>query len=440
MNKARAEQVQKDKWSGRKRTTLLITLFTVSVFSQIDRVLPFILAESIKRDLGLSDTQIGLLTGVAFSVCYSLASVPLGRISDKGWAKQVLLFCILVWSLMTTLGGLATGFVLLALSRFGVALGEAGGTPASHAIIVDKIPKKFRGRAIGLFSMGIPLGTMIGFALGGFIGDSFGWRYTFIGAGMLGLIAVLLVVVFTKKNTVVRDAGQGGKNLITSALDLFSKPAFVWLFVVANLVGFATAPFYSFTAPFLIRTHNFTASEVGLSFGLLQGLMGIFGTLMGGRWFDKIVDQGNKKLMGPPAVALIVSSVALLLGLFMPTGMLTILCFVPGMFSFAFLLPFAFGSGHMVAGQGKQALATGIFMMGSGILSVALSPLLVGIISDMATMASIENGLQIGMLIVPLFCALAGVGCLMASNSIKKYLGKAKGTSGAGQGFTEKFS
>ena len=222
---------------GWRRTGLLITLLLVSIFSQIDRVLPFILAESIKIDLNLSDTQLGLLTGLAFSICYSLASLPLARIADKGRAKEVLVVCLVLWSAMTTLGGFAYGFALLSISRFGVALGEAGGTPASHTLIVNSIPKKLQGRAIGLYTMGLPLGTMIGFALGGWIGEQFGWRYAFIGAGTFGAFLVIMIMVFVMKNSVVKHHPFHEDNFMTSVIKLFSKPAFVRLFIVSNLFG-----------------------------------------------------------------------------------------------------------------------------------------------------------------------------------------------------------
>lgn len=146
---------------------MLPAILFVSALSQVDRILPFIMAEAIKADLSLSDTQIGLLTGVAFAVCYSLLSLPLARAADRGSPRLVLVSCILGWSAMTMLGGLAASFLLLAFTRFGVAFGEAGGTPAGHAIIARKIRPERRGLAIGLFAMGIPLGTMVGFAAGG---------------------------------------------------------------------------------------------------------------------------------------------------------------------------------------------------------------------------------------------------------------------------------
>lgn len=413
----------KNQWlTGWRRNMLLITLLLVSIFSQIDRILPFIMAESIKADLNLSDTQLGLITGLAFSVCYSFASLPFARISDNGLAKQVLFWCIIIWSIMTGFGGLTTGFVTLALSRFGVALGEAGGTPASHAIIVRKISEKFRGRALGLFSMGIPLGTMLGFSIGGWANDTIGWRNAFFGAGAFGIFVLIMVVLFIQKNNRTKRVIANTGNFFSSAKNLLANPTFRWLFVATNLLGFASAPFYIFVSPFLIRTYGLTAAEVGLSFGILQGLMGVAGTLLGGRLFDRAVSRGSRRLMNPPAIVFSIASITTTAALFMPASWMSITLFIPGMFSFAFLLPHGFGAGHLVAGAGKQALSSGLLMLGSGLLPAALSPFLVGIISDAATAAGVDNGLKMGLLISPLFIVLSGICCFIISRKLIPYL------------------
>ena len=405
-----------------RKTALLLTLLLVSIVSQIDRVLPFILSESIKTDLGLSDTQIGLLTGVAFTICYALASIPLARISDKGKAHKVLLWCIIIWSLMTGLGGFALGFMTLAISRIGVALGEAGGTPASHAIIAKKIPESFRGRAIGIFTMGIPIGTMIGFAIGGWANDSIGWRNVLFAAGISGVLVFLMVSIFIGKQDITKQSSQNEDSFLKSSKELFSKPAFLWLFFAAILMGFASAPFYIFISPFLIRTFELTASEVGLTFGLINGLTGIIGTLAGGKIYDRAVKKGARDLMNPPAIISIIASITTLAAIFVPIRWLSIILLIPGMFSFTFLLPFAFGAGHMIAGLRKKAFATSLLMLGSGLLGATIAPLLVGIISDIATSYNIKNGLQIGLLIIPICSLLLGLVGFIVSKKISQFL------------------
>lgn len=407
---------------GWRRTTLLITLLLVSIVSQIDRVLPFILAESIKADLQLSDTQIGLVTGVAFTLCYSLAALPLARMSDKGLARKILLWCVFFWSIMTGLGGLALGFITLTLSRIGVALGEAGGTPASHAIIAQRIPEDFRGRAIAIFSMGIPLGTMIGFGVGGWASDNIGWRNALFVAGILGLVLVAFIFAFIKKQKLRKQKIKTEENFLKASRELFSKPAFKWLFVAAILMGLSSAPFYIFTSPFLIRTFGLTAGEVGLSFGMLQGVMGIIGTLIGGKLFDRIATNGYKGLMNPASIIFVIASITTSLALFMPNSWLSIALLIPGMFSFAFMMPFAFGAGHLVAGPKKQAFSISLLMLGSGFIGATISPFLVGAISDFATASYINNGLRIGLLLVPLFSFHLGITGFIVSKKISSFL------------------
>ncbi|WP_068874353.1 MULTISPECIES: MFS transporter [unclassified Phenylobacterium] len=389
------------------------------MFCQIDRILPFILAESIKEELSLSDTQIGLTTGVAFAVCYTLLSLPIARVADRGSPRLVLVSCILVWSAMTAVGGFAAGFALLAASRLGVAIGEAGAIPSAHALIARKIAPAGRGLAIGLFSMGIPLGTMVGFAAGGAIADTLGWRAALIGAGAISAVVGLAVLAVTGPTpSPPRADGTANEPFLQTSRRLLAQPAFRWLVIGGVALGFATAPFYAFSAPFLIRTHGFTASEVGLAFGLLQGGMGVIGTLGGGRLFDRAVAAGHGRVIGAQGILLLLAAATTTLGLFAPAGWMSIALFVPGMLSFAFLLPAAFGAAHLVAGPGRQALASSLLLIGSGLFGPALAPLLVGLVSDAAGAAQVPNGLGLGLLIVPVASVLAGLATLVANRRI----------------------
>lgn len=411
-----------DHLRGWRVGAFLLALVLVSVFCQVDRMLPFILAESIKAELSLSDTQIGLMTGVAFAVCYTLLSLPLARVADRGSPRVVLLVCILIWSVMTALGGLAADFAALALTRLGVAVGEAGALPTGHALIARKIRPEHRGLAIGLFSMGIPLGTMVGFVGGGAVNDAHGWRAALIGAGVLGGLVALLVLVFSSPTPARRPVAADAEPFFRTSLKLLSAPGFRWLAIAAVAVGFASGPFYAFTAPFLIRTHGLSAAQVGLAFGLLQGLMGVIGTLVGGRGFDRAVRSGAGRVLGPPAVLFMIAGVTTFAGLLAPVGWMSIALFVPGMLSFAFMLPWAFGTAHLVAGEGRQALASSLVLIASGLLGPTLAPLFVGLISDAATAARIPNGLGLGLMVVPVASLLTGLAFLVANRRVAAVL------------------
>lgn len=403
---------------GRRRAAfLLASLFLVSVFAQIDRILPFILAEAIKAELRLSDTHIGLLTGIAFALCYALLSLPMARLCDQGSPRKVLLACMLTWSAMTALGGFATGFASLAATRFGVALGEAGAVPSSHTLIARKIRPGRRGFAIGIFSMGIPVGTMIGFGLGGAMSDALGWRTALLGAGALGA-AVGVLAFLAAGATPPSRRPSGTDSFWQSSRALLSRPAFRALLVAAISIGFAAAPFYAFAATFLIRTHALSATEAGMTFGLLQGGLGIAGTLLGGRCFDAAVRRSAASLLLVPAVAFCVAAVTTTTALFAPVAWISIALLIPAMFTFAFTLPYAFGAAHLVAGVGREGMASSLAMIGSGLVGPALGPLLVGLVSDFVANAGVSNGLGIGLLIVPLACVTTALTYVSAGRHI----------------------
>jgi predicted MFS family arabinose efflux permease len=407
--------------AGRAVATLA-TLFLINVFSQIDHILPFILTESIKAELGLSDTEMGLLTGLAFALCYTLLSLPLARISDRGSPRRVLIICTVIWSAMTALGGLAASFLFLAFTRFGVAFGEAAVIPAGQAIIARAIRPERRGLAIGFFVVGIPIGTMAGFAAGGAISDMLSWRYAFFGAGAIGLmIAVMTVFLVAPTPALPRNAVNHDR-LLQSAQKLLAIPGFRWLFISAMAAGFAAAPFYAFAASFLIRTFGYSASEAGMAFGLLQGLMGIAGAALGGRLFDRAIQSGTRRVLGAPGALFLIASIATTTAIFAPAGWIAIVAMVPCMLSMAFMMPAGFGAAHLVAGKGKEAMATSLIMLGSGLFGPALGPLLTGMISDAAAEAHIPNALGIGLLIVPAASLMTGISLFIANRRVAAYI------------------
>lgn len=205
-------------------------------------------------------------------------------------------------------------------------------------------------------------------------------------------------------------------------MNLLSSPAFRWLFIGSVIIGFAATPFYAFAAPFLIRTYGYTTAEVGLTFGLLQGLMGIIGTLIGGPWFDRGVRSGSGRVLGPPAILFLIGSVTTTAALFAPEGWMSIALMVPAMLSFSFMLPWAFGAAHLVAGPGRQAQASSLVMIRSGLFGPALGPLMVGFASDTVTAAGISNGLGWALLLVPAASVLTGFAMLIANARIARFV------------------
>src|ERR1700729_1772522 len=174
------------------RNYVLVMLTLVYVFNFIDRQLLVILQESIKKELHLSDTQLGLLTGFSFAVFYVVLGIPIARIADKRSRRNTVAISLGLWSIMTACSGLARNFVQLLLARIGVGVGEAGGSPPAHAMISDYFPPQKRSTALSVYSTGIYIGVLIGFLLGGYLNQERGWRTALFVLGITRILFSLL--------------------------------------------------------------------------------------------------------------------------------------------------------------------------------------------------------------------------------------------------------
>ena len=168
-------------------------LFIVYVCNFIDRSVLALLAQSIKEDLQISDTLLGLLGGFAFALFYTAFGIPIARLADKGNRRNILVACVSVWSAATALCGMAQSYTFLLLARIGVAVGEAGGSPPAHSMISDMFAQHRRATALGIYALGIPVGSMIGALAGGLINDAMSWRAAFVVVGLPGLLLAILV-------------------------------------------------------------------------------------------------------------------------------------------------------------------------------------------------------------------------------------------------------
>ena len=175
------------------RRYALFVLFLVLTSSHVDRQILAILLEPIKHELVLSDTQLGFLSGIAFAIFYATLGIPIAMWADRSNRRNIITLALTMWSGMTVLCGLAANFWQLALARIGVGVGEAGSSPPSHSIIADMYAPTERATAMGIFSLGINCGLLIGFSVGGWISQWYGWRAAFWVVGAPGLMLALLV-------------------------------------------------------------------------------------------------------------------------------------------------------------------------------------------------------------------------------------------------------
>ncbi len=167
-------------------------LLVVYIFNFVDRQILSILIEPIKRDIQLSDAQLGVLGGIAFAIFYTFAGIPIARWADTGSRRSIIALGLFVWSAMAAATGLARGFLTLVLARIGVGIGEAAGSPPAHSLISDYFPPDRRATALAIYALGIPIGAAIGNLAGGWIGEYFGWRTAFVVVGLPGVVLALV--------------------------------------------------------------------------------------------------------------------------------------------------------------------------------------------------------------------------------------------------------
>ena len=274
--------------SGRAWVLAVLTL--TYTFNHVDRQILVILLEPIKAEFGLSDGQVGWLTGLSFAAFYATLGIPVAMWADRGNRRNIISLALGVWSAMTALSGLAQNFWHLLLARMGVGVGEAGGTPPATSMIADLYPPQERAMALGIYTSGIGLGIMAGFALGGYIYQLYGWRAAFFAAGVPGLI-LALIVRFAIKEPVrgladQREDDGPAPSLGETLKFIFSQSSYLWLLAGCLLICISANAFLVFTSSHLQRTYGLTPGQVSLPLGILIGGVGSLGAVVLGRACD----------------------------------------------------------------------------------------------------------------------------------------------------------
>jgi len=258
-------------------------LLMVAVLNYLDRQILNILAEPIRKDLGLTDTQLGLLGGMAFALFNTVLGVPLARLADNPKTTRVGLIagCLALWSAMTALCGLPQNFMQLLLARIGVGVGEAGCTPAAHSLITDMVPREKHASSIAFFGIGGPLGSLLGMILGGVISDLLGWRAAFMIVGAPGLLLALFLFAFLKEpRRVIKSATSAGAvtspalTLRKAVAEVASSRAYRYLAVAGCFSAFLTYGKSMWQAVLFIRIHGLSAGQTGVWLGAAAGAGG----------------------------------------------------------------------------------------------------------------------------------------------------------------------
>lgn len=369
----------------RYRRYVLFLLTIVYALNFIDRQILVVLQESIKIDMGLSDAQLGLLTGFAFAIFYVSVGIPIARWADSGNRKNIVAGAVAIWSGMTAISGLTQNYFQLLLARIGVGIGEAGGSPPSHSILSDYYPAKERGRAMAIYSMGVYIGILVGYGIGGWVNQHYGWRIAFFAVGIPGLLIALLVK-FTIREP-IRGLADGNTKKESPTFKqtlnrLWQLHSFRFFTVAAGLTAFVSYGVGNFLPSFLVRTHGFTPVEVGTSLMLTSGVGGALGTFMGGYFADKFGASDMRWYLWVPAIPAIFGPPLIMASMFVVDSNTALaLLFVSTVLGALYLGP-VIALTHTLVTPGMRAMASAILFFILNLIGLGLGPLTVGLISD----------------------------------------------------------
>jgi len=373
-------------------------LLVIYILNNVDRQIINILAEPIRKELHLHDWQVGVLTGFSFAILYALLGIPIARLAEKGNRSLIIAISVAAWSFFTVLCAFTRTFPQLALARVGVGVGEAGCTPAAVSLITDLAPREKRASALGIYTMGTPIGALLGMAIGGIVADIGGWRMALLVAGAPGLLVAALAALTLKepRKTVGAIAAradpaptfrEAGRELRTSKTYVL----FVLGGTVQAIVGFGNG---AFMGSFFFRNHGAALAQdaasmglqaagfLGLTLGLIVGVGGTLGSFIGGKIADRHVARNPKglaiqmtwvNLVTTPLsiVAIMVDSLPLALSLFLVQSLIFTMCFAP---TYTVL--------QSVMHPRTRATAFAIYGLVINLVGLGLGPVLVGALSD----------------------------------------------------------
>lgn len=411
---------------------LLAFLIAAHTCCWTDRTLVIILNEPMRRDLHLSDTQIGLISGFAFSLVYSLAAIPIGRMVDHGSRRVILSSVIGVFSAVTMLAGLARGFASLAASRLVVAGAESGLSPAAYSLISDVFPARWRGRAVSLFTLGISFGTWAGLTLGGLFNDMVGWRATFLLVGLPGVLLTLIAILW------IRDPVRGGFDDAAAAPENFSfaramhfilrSRAFIASALALGLLTVTTGAFEGWAPTYLIRDRAMNAATAGMMTGTMTGIGGIAATLLVGVLADLLGRRDLRWYLWIPLIGA---------GIFVPAQVLFLRTEGPLSYFFYFVAVLAdstytgplFALGQTLLPPRIRALGAAVMLLTINLIGMGGGMLGAGMISDLLQAHGSTDSLSTALQILQVGAVLGVATLIYASLWVRRdtaALGQAK--------------
>ncbi len=386
-------------------------LFMVSFFNYMDRYMLAILMPAIAEDLNLSDTQIGIISGFAFTFVYASFGIPIARLADRFSRRTIVSLALSFWSLATAACGLAQGFIQLTLARVMVGVGEAGASPPSHSLIADYFPVQKRAAALGIYSLGAPVGILIGFMLGGYLAEAYSWRIALFVVGLPGLLLAAFLFLKLKEPPRGHSDGLTGPaeidSFVTVCKVLFKSPTFMLVSVATGFYSLLWLGVVQLLPVFFTRYHDLTPTELSTGLALILGISQLIGMLIAEYVSDFFGKRDLRWYVWVPAIGILIST---------PMFYVTFTTVNSTLALFSLFIPFmlgvmqgppSFAVVQGVAGIRMRAMAAAVYLMIANMIGGGIGPTAMGVTSDLLNPTFGNDSLRYAMLAIALFSGAA---------------------------------
>ncbi|MGA0544048.1 spinster family MFS transporter [Brevundimonas sp. VNH65] len=398
---------------------VLAMLLIVYTFNWLDRQILGILAPVIKADLGLTNTQLGALGGIAFAALYSTLAIPLALVADRTSRTWVITGSLAVWSAFTALCGVATGFWQLFMFRVGVGVGEAGGVAPSYALISQYFPPERRARALAIYSMGIPAGLAAGVLLGAAIAKAVDWRAAFIVIGLAGVAIAPIFRLVVKEPP--RQTAVGQRVAVSAVFAILARKPSFWLMAFAAAMSSLTGYGLAFWTPSIaMQTFGFDLTQTSHFFGSLLLVGGVTGVLGGGILADLLGRADRGAYAKVSAVAWVITAPLFVLGFLSPSPVVAwLLLLIPNALTLVFVGPMTTAVQHLVPAH-MRATAAACFLFINNLIGIGAGSWLMGGISDVMTPRFGDDALRYSAVVVTVFYLGSALLALLAVRPLRR--------------------
>ena len=379
---------------------MLGVLLVIMAFNFVDRVAIGLMLQNIKHDLVLTDTQLGLLTGIAFALFYSIMGIPIARWADRGNRVTIIVATTAIWSAAVALCGIAGNFIQLLLIRVAVAVGEAGCVPPAHSLIAEYFTRTERPRAFAIYMLGVPLAMIIAYFPGGWANEVYGWRVTFLLLGAPGLVLAAVAWFVLREPRLDNTRGLSSSGLMNAmkpdskapTLDqsklsdvvatLWANRTFCHLLLCIAISSFFGYGLLQWEPTFFMRTYGLGSAEVGTWFALIYGVGGLIGTYVGGELATRYAGRNEARQL--KAMALGYCSFGIFsAGIYLsPNHYWALVCLALATLGGFTVNGPVFAAIQTVVPEQMRAISIALVYLFSNLIGLGLGPLAAGALSD----------------------------------------------------------